>query len=472
MESERKLERALKSGKDLEQYLPAFLQECASTNQMYAGMSFIIHYYNLYETMLDKEWTLEKEKKEYITKLNHLILENLLETFDGDKRESAIKTIHQIRIEITKRMQILTTYTDRFLLYEYVLNRLELRFEDHLEEIDDETFSQELLKYIFDTKDNVVINRKIQEMLSQLPVRMTKGRFFDLLRGSLSIYLEMDIDAVEDYIYMLRCAAGIYYVKEEEEYYSSLSKTLSLFKMEDYRELSKENYELLSQELKMAVEQVTKETDFYYNLQELCNVFYALLLNYPYASAKALQMLQELLPVIKEIITEFEQETFKKVEEKTVELFEKTEGKLEDLAQLILKQQGILNEIKESHISKVNSMMLGQLLECLLLSEKLLSNSLFIELDTKENVQPKKADREYLEQRIKEISEEFAQKLKEQPQILNRAMMARVLKEMPVFFQDQKEVLDYIKTSLSSCRDREEKIASIRLMKELMKEGV
>ena len=183
-------------------------------------------------------------------------------------------------------------------------------------------------------------------------------------------------------------------------------------------------------------------------------------------------MLQELLPVIKEIITEFEQETFKRIEERTVRLFEKTEGKLEELAQSVLKQQGILNEIKESHISKVNSMMLGQLLECLLLSEKLLSNSLFVELDTKENVQPKKADREYLEQRIKEISEEFAEKLKEQPQILNRAMMARVLKEMPVFFQDQKEVLDYIKTSLSSCRDREEKIASIRLMKELMKEGV
>ena len=65
MESERKLKRALKSGKDLEQYLPAFLQECASTNQMYAGMSFIIHYYNLYEAILDKEWTLENTNRDY-----------------------------------------------------------------------------------------------------------------------------------------------------------------------------------------------------------------------------------------------------------------------------------------------------------------------------------------------------------------------------------------------------------------------
>lgn len=473
MEYKRKLERALKSGKDLELYLPSFLQECASTNQLYAGMSFVMHYYDLYESMIDEDWTLEEnEKEKYIAKFNDLVSKNLLEAFDGEKRENAIKTIHQMRVEITEKMQILTAYTDRFLLYEYVLNRLELKFEDSVEEIDEEAFSQELLAYIFNTKDNVVINTKIQEMLSQIPIRMTKGRFFDLLHGSLLVYMGMDIDAVEDYIYMLRCAAGVYQAKGEETCYPRLKQAMELFKETDYRELSKEVYAKLSETLEEVSEQVRKETSFYYNLQELCNMFYALLLNYPYASAKDLQLFEEFVPVIKEIVAGFRQKEPERVGEETVQLFEKTEGKIEELAQTILKQQGMLHEIKESYLKKVESMMLGQLLECTLLSEKLLSNSLFIELDPKGNLVQKKADRAYLEERIKEVSEEFAQRLKEQPQMLNRAMMAGVLKEMPVFFQDQKEVLDYIQTSFSNCRDKEEKIASIRLMRKMMKEEV
>lgn len=468
---EKKLKKALTSGKDIERYLPAFLEECASFNQRYTGISFAMHYYNLYESLLEQLPVSNEEKRQILKELNEVIRENLLKPFDGELREAAVCKLHQMRLQSMKRMQILTAYTDRFLLYEYVLNRLEYKFEEKFQETEDETFAQELLAYIFDTQDNVIINHKIQEMLSQLPIRMAKGKFFDLLHGSLSIYIGAEISTVEDYIYMLRCAAGLYYADGEEECYPELKEILKLFKETDYRELSIENYEELTEKLKTAVNQLKEETGFYYNLQELCNVLYAFLLNYPYASAEASNLWKELLPVVQEVAEGFAMEHPVQIKEETVCLFEKTEGKLEEYADIVLKQQGLLHEIQESSSSQLESMMLSQLFECLLLSEKLLSNSLFIELDQEGKLNQKPADRTYIEQRTKELSEEFASRLNEQSQMLNRAMIAGVLKEMPVFFQDQKEVLDYIRTSLSGCRNQAEKTASIHLMREIMKEG-
>lgn len=138
---EKKLKKALTSGKDIERYLPAFLEECASFNQRYTGISFAMHYYNLYESLLEQLPVSNEEKRQILKELNEVIRENLLKPFDGELREAAVCKLHQMRLQIMKRMQILTAYTDRFLLYEYVLNRLEYKFEEKFQETEDETFA-------------------------------------------------------------------------------------------------------------------------------------------------------------------------------------------------------------------------------------------------------------------------------------------------------------------------------------------
>ena len=78
-------------------------------------------------------------------------------------------------------------YTDAFELYEYILNRKEYGFEENVdeelekmfEEFDAEQFSAEVFNFIFADKDKVAVNAKIQQIVGQLPLRMTKARFYD-----------------------------------------------------------------------------------------------------------------------------------------------------------------------------------------------------------------------------------------------------------------------------------------------------
>ena len=55
-----------------------------------------------------------------------------------------------------------------YLRYEYALNRIEwFKKTDHIE--DDEEFSRMVLRYIFDSEDNVIVNDRIQD-IGQLPI--------------------------------------------------------------------------------------------------------------------------------------------------------------------------------------------------------------------------------------------------------------------------------------------------------------
>ncbi|HBY72917.1 MAG TPA: hypothetical protein DEG06_11815, partial [Lachnospiraceae bacterium] len=81
----------------------------------------------------------------------------------------------ELRKEIMKRMNYLSIYLDIFQIYEYVFNRTEYRFkQDEIMIVENDDFARKILRYIFDTEDNVVINAKIMETIGQLPVRITK----------------------------------------------------------------------------------------------------------------------------------------------------------------------------------------------------------------------------------------------------------------------------------------------------------
>ena len=104
-------------------------------------------------------------------------------------------------------------------------------------------------------------------------------------------------------------------------------------------------------------------------------------------------------------------------------------------------------------------------------SSKLISSSVFVELNPQNQEGNKTTNKEDIKEAFEALYKELGDSLQSQPKLLNRAMIASVLKELPVFFADKKEVADYIKNSLASCRDLSEKLVSIRLMNELISEA-
>ena len=60
---------------------------------------------------------------------------------------------------------------------------------------------------------------------------------------------------------------------------------------------------------------------------------------------------------------------------------------------------------------------------------------------------------------------ELKEVLEEGSRLRNRAVMAAVLKELPVYFNNHTEVMNYVRNSLASCRDEKEKKISIELLR-------
>ena len=71
---------------------------------------------------------------------------------------------------------------------------------------------------------------------------------------------------------------------------------------------------------------------------------------------------------------------------------------------------------------------------------------------------------ELLGQKIESVLTEMDELMKQQPQCLNRAVMANVLSILPVFFSNSNEVLEYAKSSLEQCKNIEEKTVAMRLL--------
>lgn len=56
--------------------------------------------------------------------------------------------------------------------------------------------------------DKVVINTRIQQFVAQLPVRMTKQRFYDILSNSFKIYKNGEKQSLIDFVEAIKEAAS------------------------------------------------------------------------------------------------------------------------------------------------------------------------------------------------------------------------------------------------------------------------
>ena len=92
-----------------------------------------------------------------------------------------MEAIAQLRSNVEYKMHILTAYTDAYEIYEYVLNRVEAAVRDEVVPVDAKGLSEKMFDYVFAENDTVVINSKLQLLMAQLPVRMTKNKFYDII---------------------------------------------------------------------------------------------------------------------------------------------------------------------------------------------------------------------------------------------------------------------------------------------------
>lgn len=465
----RMIDKEIRKGKNLDFNIPRMFNYIADYYYNYSSVNLTMNYYSFYEFYLDegKDWS--KESKDILVSVNKLINNNILQDKNSD-REQAVKEIDGIRNLVMRHMNQLSAYADIFDLYEYALNRIEYKFKDYSElYVDDEDFARDILRYIFDTEENYIINAKILDVIGQLPVRMTKQKFFEHLRSSFNNYKGAKESSLNTYLYMLRTTAMIYPVEGMETDYKKLWDGKEIFANLKFNEMSESEYETAKKMLDEVVEFLNLETRIYYDLMEIINHVYAMVLCSPYIGMEenSFKVPKDAInAILSGINSLFGLKESKEVPEDVEANLGELEGIQEDIYYELTVANDAIEEVAYNHGDLLKSLMVEPNLNTLLLTKKLQSDSIFIDLDDELN--DNTLDDNMILAEADKLEEDLTKLFSESDRMIVRGIMANILGTMPVFFDTHTEVMEYVRYSLVRCTDPYEKAACVEVIREIM----
>lgn len=455
------ISKAIERKKQLEKNLPSYATTMKSLYNRLGNIMLAFNYYMMAEQM--EELVVSKEVRELFDELTEIITRNTTTIPSEKEREADLQKLVSMRENIISTMEILTAYVDRFAIYEHLLNRLEFSFseEEFDEEYYDTHFTNDIMHYILGNSDNTVTNQRICEMVSQLPMRMSRQKFFELLKDSFMLYKGSDLSAVNDFAYMIRTLSGIYTPKEMDTKFLDIKELYDVLSVADYATESKEEYEKLADTLSVATEMVSGLSDFYMNLMDIVNNTYIITMT----GDSAILDVRELQACKNIILEAIGNNTDVDVNDCFIQL----EGHQERIYAQISSNDHIIDMVQNDLWDDAKNAKVTTEFEQLAKCAKLSSGSLFVDL--KQNGPSKKAEENDILAIYEDILGKLQNSFKDRAVVINRAVMAIILGSLPVFFNNVDEIQAYINTALTQCRNKAERLACVSLIKMIMDEA-
>lgn len=458
--------KEIMNNKNLEINIPKFGKSLMTIFNSYSFIRLSMNYYTYYEIVSENnnDATLEK----FIEKFNNIIKYGVINPVMGEAQEKVLKDVIEVRNEVIDIMKGLTCLADIFNVYEYVLNRIEYNYKDssHIEKLNDVDFTTAVISYILSDKDNVVMNTKISETVRELPVRLTKAKFFEMLHTGMLVYKGSEKQSVDDFLYMLRTSTMLDIVPSAFILSEDIKDIYEEFKNADFSKLSEEKYTDLSAKLKFATNFIEDTVNKYMIFAEVLNDAYVIVLSNHYVEELPIEH-----PACTMIIETLYNRFTKDKLEDDVEVenaFFKLEGKQEAYHRQYSSMLSTLDYLLDSKKELINSLVLDTMYNSLDIISKLVSGSIFVEFDTKTNSE--EADADYIDSKFETLRGDFTEFFKNNKKPVNRAVMAQVLSALPIFFNNVDEIKDYIVQSISQCSDEAEKLACYEIFHSLMEE--
>lgn len=456
----KKLIHDIHNGKNVKENLKVYHNLAVQTYSEYSMLELTFSAYTLLEEIMEERTELAEKESESID----AVLQALGEVGkENCVYAEVVEVMKSVREMITAKMDFFTACTDRLICYEYVLNRMELKFlsKEELEErcasVNEEEYLQHLGGYLFGSKDQSVIRDKLRMVISQVPVHMTKSKLFEKIGEALTLYKGGDRSSLDDFIYMIRTSAMVYETKQYAGEYASLEKALGRLETADYIHMTEGEYEEITQVLEIAAESVHEFTDFYYSLQKVVNGIYAVCLVFPYVEKES-----SLIRTGRSIWSRLA------VREYQSEMLFPLEGRIEQCVERSSYLESVLFEIKSAYQKELEELSLTSFFEDISLIANLLSDSLFIDLE--KVAEEKVADADYVQKCTAQLLDELAEKMGQLSRPVKRAVMGQILDKLPMTFQNTEEVLEYIRVNLLGCQDKAEKVIVMEMLLDLMQE--
>ena len=354
---------------------------------------------------------------------------------------------------------------DKYNVYEHAVNRVEYRFreEDYPSGYSDENFTRTIMQFILEDEDNMMINSKIKDVIGQLPVRLTKNKFFEMLSNGLSIYNGGTKEALDDFLYMIKTCSMLHKTDTIATNYPHLYEEFDNLKNVKFKEMDSKGYDEFKDRLSDITMYIDDEMDNLMRVQEILNDL--LLILYTNDEKEEDNVVKGCDEIIKNTNLLFLNKFSSKSLEEIEDMFVMLEGEQEKIYPH-LSAYDITDQIKESYADKIKQLDLVEEYNIVFKLPKLNSDSMFVKLDKVENNDV--VDEAYLEKQKEQLINEYRELFKETDKMITRAVMAQALSELPIFFNNISELQDYIYNTLSICNDKAEKLACIEIINGIM----
>ncbi len=463
--------RSLERGHNDKENMTRFVQETKKEAKTLASVLLALNLPSYLDMFYDEEQQVKPHPLTVkATESFQAVLKEAAEAFLAGKElssELACSVLAQ-REANTKHMHLLSAYADRFTIYEYVLNRLEHRFSGKTlpKGYNDADAADNLMIRLGNIKDNAARQSVIVQMIEQLPMRMTKKRFFRVISEGLNVYTGSEKKTVEDLLFMVRTAALIEEPEGMASEYGMLYQIAQKLTEADYTTLDKAGFTALYEQTKAGLEELNRQMDLVMMLQELLNQLTALIYT---SETEVLDLaFTDSISMVKQTLKSYAET--KAMDDETILGFSKLEGIQEQVSNTFFELSAAAEEFSRAYAKDITAYEMEHDFVVLERLNRLLSSSRFASLVMEEQTTQEVADEAYLMgvlgTLVKELNEQFAK----MPRMMTRAVMAKILTMFPLFIREYQELEAYVSNSLSSCTDVAEKIACMEIMDDLLGE--
>lgn len=459
--------------KDVHELLPEYLEQSMQLHDGYARIKMMMEYFLFYEVVTEDMNPYIASAKEMIDRLNAVVRQVYFGEAKEDRAEELTEELLAMRVEVMERMQVLTGYVDCFVVYEYILNRIQYRFEKREQLPEDTAFAQEVMNFIFGSQDTVTVNDNLRMVLGQLPMRMTRSHYFDLIKDCISVYKGSEIEALEGFLYMFRTSAMLYRHPAQGKYFTEFEQVLQELMEADYEHMDEKLYTVYAEKVRISASKLGDLSDLYMQIGQIINEMYTLVVAVPYCqNIEQIASADEAVQGIYALFTEsdcslWERETLTTEEQKLAWLEEqlpKVEGIQEQLYDSVNLAEAALDELLEGRKEEIAEAGLADAFERLRQVSLLNSTSVFAELHSEESKGI--VTEEIAVQETEKLVAELKGLFQGRSRMFRRAIMAGTVEKLPTFFHSAQEVADYMMNALNSCDDEAEKYASKQLILE------
>lgn len=483
----------INADRDRENSLIKYQKLMAAAFTNYATIKLSLNLFTMYE--MSEEISLDRrdEIEGYIDTVDAAIRSVYIdkESVESENYKACLDEVIKARDSITRKMKILTAYTDAFEIYEYIINRREPEVLGTIDEsIDVSALANSMYEFVFSENDKMLVNTRIQEFIAQLPVRMTKSRFMDIISNSLAIYRGGEKKSVDEFVQMLRDAMLMDIPDGFNDEFPRLYEIYKTFKDTDYKVLDRAGYDKLSDMLTEGTELIQSAVTDYLMLTEIINDILIILYTNGIADKSFIVKTTDkaeidIQTVDTSKLTKYEissliltelvkADDIYEASKRFDEYFVQLEGAQEDAYEELLGIEVNLDDLNGTYYEMYGDD-IKNAFDCLTKADILTSSSLFMDIDKSSesgdsivSVVSDEADDIYILETKNSLEEDIDELFKTFSKLEKRSVMAKVLSLMPVFFNSQQEILEYFEYALNSCSDKAELTACRDIVNDLM----